>query len=404
MFEGTWGVCLGRKKMFLAVSALTLLISFFFASVPLADDDIPITIETIGAASVSGSDIPAARDGAIADALRKAVEQAVGMVVSSETVVESFQVLRDSVYTNASGYVRSYEVLDESRSGGAYQVRVRAVVSTAGLEGDLDAMGLLQRKMERPRVLFMIAEKMPGDRDFTSWWRPEAYPGSDAGERKVGAAEAALMELFLSKGFNVVDMSGSPEAVMAAAPYRPSDLSRESALEAAGKVNAEVVVFGTAIASEGPRTGGTAMVTWLADLTAQAVRVDDGSLLASGRGHATVRHISAEKGPLDALSRASEELAEALTRDISSKWAGPVSFTVTLRGVDYVRAVEFKRLLRTGARGVLAVYQRRFDGSEAVFDVESRASAQSVADDISRLHGFRVTGAAQNAIEVEAFD
>lgn len=404
MFEGTWGVCLSRKKILLIFSALILLIPFFQVSGTLAGDDIPITLEAIGTASVAGPNIPAARDGAIADALRKAVEQAVGMVVSSETVVESFEVLRDTVYTNAAGYVKSYDVLDESRSGSVYQVRVRAVVSTAGLEGDLDAMGLLQRKAERPRVLFMISEKMPGDRGFTSWWRPEAYMGRDAGERTVGAATAALMELFLRKGFNVVDMAGSPGAITPVDPYWPSDISGESAREAAGKVNAEIVVFGKAVATEGPRTGGTAMVTWLADVTAQAVRVDDGSLLASGKGHATSRHISADKGPMDALSRASEELAEGLAKDISSKWAGPVSFTITLKGADYARAIEFKRLLRTGARGVLAIYQRRFDGNEAFFEVESKVPAQAIADDISRLRGFRVTGAAQNAIEVEAYD
>ncbi|MBW7956706.1 MAG: flagellar assembly protein T N-terminal domain-containing protein [Deltaproteobacteria bacterium] len=381
-----------------------LLVSVSLASFSDAEDDIPITIEAIGTASVADSDISSARDGAIADALRKAVEQAVGMVVSSETVVESFEVLRDSVYTNATGYVKSYDVLEESRSGGTYQVRIRAVVSAAGLEGDLDAMGLLQRKVERPRVLFMISEQMPGDSGFTSWWRPEAYLGRDSGERRVGAATAALMELFLRKGFNVVDIAGSPEAVTPTDPYWPSDISGESAREAAGKVNAEIVVFGKAVASEGPRTGGTAMVTWLADITAQAVRVDDGSLLASGRGHATSRHISAEKGPLDAFYGASEELAEGLVRDISSKWAGPVSFTIKLKVADYAGAVEFKRLLRTAARGVLSIYQRRFEGNEAFFEVESKVPAQAIADEISRLRGFRVTGAAQNAIEVEAYD
>lgn len=395
---------MSRIKLRFAVYAFTVLLAFFLSSASGANEDIPITIETTGTASVAGSDVSAARDSAIADALRKAVEQAVGMVVSSETVVESFQALRDSVYTNASGYVKSYDVLAESRSGGMYQVRVKAVVSAAGLEGDLDAMGLLQRRAERPRVLFMISEKMPGDRDFTSWWRPDAYFGRAAGERKTGAAEAALMELFLRKGFNVVDMAGSPGAVVAADPYWPSEIPGDSAREAAGKLNADIVVFGKATATEGPRTGGTAMVTWLADITAQAVRVDDGSLLGSGRGHATARHISAEKGPADALSIASEELAEGLAAQISSKWAGPVSFTITLRGADYATAVEFKRLLRSSVRGLLSIYQRRFEGNEASFDIESKVSAQAVADDISRLQGFRVTGAALNAIEVEAGD
>jgi hypothetical protein len=51
---------------------------------------------------------------------------------------------------------------------------------------------------------------------------------------------------------------------------------------------------------------------------------------------------------------------------------------------------------------VSAVYQRRFEGSEAVFEVESRVPASAIADDLSRLPGWSlsVTGTTPNTIEV----
>src|SRR3972149_10885828 len=56
-------------------------------------------VEASGFASVIGRDAAMARDGAVDDALRKAVEQAVGTMVSAETMVENYQVLKDSVFT-----------------------------------------------------------------------------------------------------------------------------------------------------------------------------------------------------------------------------------------------------------------------------------------------------------------
>jgi len=50
---------------------------------------------------VEGGRKDIARDHAIKDALRKAVEQAVGTFIFSETVVENYEVLSDRIYSKA---------------------------------------------------------------------------------------------------------------------------------------------------------------------------------------------------------------------------------------------------------------------------------------------------------------
>jgi hypothetical protein len=52
-----------------------------------------------GVAAVVKGDTGAARDKALDDALRKAVEQAVGTLIESETMVQNYQVLNDSIYS-----------------------------------------------------------------------------------------------------------------------------------------------------------------------------------------------------------------------------------------------------------------------------------------------------------------
>lgn len=50
-----------------------------------------------GVAVIVGGNIPGARDKAIDDALRKAVEQAVGTLVSSDTMAENYKVIHDKI-------------------------------------------------------------------------------------------------------------------------------------------------------------------------------------------------------------------------------------------------------------------------------------------------------------------
>jgi hypothetical protein len=379
--------------------SLLLSLAFAAASVlfmpSLSRSEDTVIIESTGSSAINSNNTAIARDGAIADALRKAVEQAVGTIVSADTAVENFQVLEDSVYTNSKGYVKSYSIISEAQSADVYEVRVRAVVSSGALSGDLGAIGLLQRKAERPRVLFMVAEKWVGESDYDFWWARKE------GAREMSATEAALKEAFLAKGFNVVDVQASRYvAPLESAPGAP-EVTGEGARRMGDALNADLVVFGRSFVEEGPGTRTTSVVTYLADMTVQAVRVDDGVVLASQKGRAVSRHISPATGSSEAVTRASAIVAEGLIAQITERWAGPQTIRVTFKGADYNKAVEFKRFLKTRVRGVEAIYQRKHAQGETVLDVETKASAQSVADGIAKIGKYRVTGFTSNSIEVE---
>lgn len=358
------------------------------------------TVEAVGVASVTGGNSALARDSAIADALRKAVEQAVGTVVSSETMVENYQTLSDNIYTRTQGYIAGYSITGESEAQGFYQVRVRAEVAVGTLKDDLNAMGLLQKKVEKPRVLFLIAEKNIGRKHYVFWWwgRSE-YMGETI---DISAAESSLKEFFLKKGFNVADISGSAGAFEVSDAFKVADLTSDGARSIGKGLNADIVVYGKAVATAGPRIPGSAVGSYLADITATAVRVDDGVVLASSSGHGTARNISEIAGGSEALSKASAELGNRLVEQIIARWSGPQTVTVRLTGVsDYKELTEFKNRLKGRIRGIEAVFQRSFAGGVAVLELESKVSAQKIADDISRLGpSFRVTNTTQNSIDV----
>ncbi|MFA4910895.1 MAG: flagellar assembly protein T N-terminal domain-containing protein, partial [Desulfobacteria bacterium] len=86
-------------------------------------------VKAEGMGAIVNNDKAIARDNAIEDALRKAVEQAVGTLVSSETMVENFQLLSDSIYTKTEGYIQKYKIISEAPAENIYKVNIEATVA-----------------------------------------------------------------------------------------------------------------------------------------------------------------------------------------------------------------------------------------------------------------------------------
>ncbi|MFQ5465998.1 MAG: hypothetical protein ACE5EI_08725 [Thermodesulfobacteriota bacterium] len=254
---------------------------------------------------------------------------------------------------------------------------------------------------ERPRVLFLIAEKSLGEKFYNFWWWGRSEFRAEVSD--TSAAETALKEAFLEKGFRVVDISASLGRFEIRDRLRVADLTREETVSIGRDLDAEVVVYGRAVVEEGPRTPGSNVGVYLAEISAQAVRVDDGEVLAASTGHGAARHVSATAGAVRALRAAGADLSARLIGRITAARAGPVTVTVTLSGVaGQAEAADFKEILATRVRGVKAVYQRKLKGGVAVFEVESSSSAGEMADALAGLPGagFRVTGTTPGTVEV----
>lgn len=102
-----------RKLLVLLAAALSL------ASPALAE----------GRASIASGEA-ATREAALSSALRHAVEQVVGLSINTGTYVQNLKQIQDRVFTQAAGYIETYDVVAEERlPGGGYRVTVNATVS-----------------------------------------------------------------------------------------------------------------------------------------------------------------------------------------------------------------------------------------------------------------------------------
>lgn len=115
--------------------------------------------ETTGEAAILDGNTDRAVKEARDRALRDAVEQVAGVILSADTLTENSQLISDRIYANAVGYVRSFEILKKEEKGGVMAVTVKAQVGRAQLDKDLQAVQALVRRLGSRRILIITQEQ-----------------------------------------------------------------------------------------------------------------------------------------------------------------------------------------------------------------------------------------------------
>jgi len=387
------------KKLFFAFFAVLLfcVLSYPVEVFPQQEINTRI-IEAEGAGVVINNDMALARDNAINDSLRKAVEQAVGTIISSETVVENFVVINDSIYSKSQGYIQNYRILKENVSDNLYRVKIRATVSLGSIKNDLQALGFLMARKGMPRIMVLIAEQNVGQIHPYYFW--------DSIDLSI--CENVIQSNFLKDGFTFIDRA-SLEGKIKGITLRGTDLSNSAAARLGGQVDAELVIVGKAFAKYAGNVAGTAMKSLQANVTARAIRTDNGMVIASASEHAAAVHIDDITGGTEAIKKAAEKLAESLKAQIIDKWQAETSSTsliaLTVRQIkSYSDFMRLKDVLKNEVRGVKNVYVRKMESGVARMDVEVEGSAMSLADKLAvkKFKGFSldITSAGQNSLEM----
>jgi hypothetical protein len=101
-------------------------------------------VESEGSASVSGGDLARARNEAVREALRKAVEQVAGRWLTPQDVTDKSPVFKERITDRAEGFIQEYRIVSETTVLDVHTVVVRASVLADGLRKDLFELGLIR--------------------------------------------------------------------------------------------------------------------------------------------------------------------------------------------------------------------------------------------------------------------
>lgn len=334
-----------------------------------------------GHGSIIAGDKAKARDDAVSDAWRNAVEQVMGTHVSSESMVENFMLIQDNIYTQTSGYISAWEIISESEDPDMITITIRATVKESQLVSDLEAIGILMRRMNYPRLLILIDEQIFID---------------EGGEQRVpttvdnATTTTAFMEMLQPKGFRFVDPT--TVALNTEANVLTSALQGNVAQAVTiGRAHqAEVIVLGTTIAKRGTaaqRMLGT-MVSMQVSIAMRVLRSDTGEIIATSQE--TAPHIG--NSPIDAahgaIKKAMNKLGPRMEELILERWSQEVSSGTVVElqivnDVGFMNVQQFKQLLPYYVRGAEEVTQKSFTEGLAVLEVRFKGSAMDLATELA---------------------
>ncbi len=332
-----------------------------------------------GLGSILNNDVGAARDQAIDDALRKAVQEALGTSIRSETLVQNFQMVEDNILSWSRGYVSNYEILKEGPGPyDSYEVTIRAVVDLTSLENDEQQLRELLDKMGNPRVMLLIEEQNITGADRWAYFTVD-----------MTTAENTMIEEFQNNGFEVIDpalvkenrkkdeiiaaLSGDTRAAAAIAAYQ----------------DAEIIITGKAVSrvATGFNLGG--MKSCQATVSARAVKADVARIIASSSERAAVPHIDEITGGTLAIEKASRKLATKLLAKITERgrkeFYNSTTLTMTVMGFSsYSELTEFINKLKFFIRGIKKIRTRNIAGKTAELDVQITGNTRQLARELEK--------------------
>ena len=116
-------------------------------------------------ATVTG--IGATADAAEKDALRKAVRQAVGAYIDSETLIRNEELIRDQVLEASGSYVRSYELIGKPKNNefGLWEVEIHATVQGGQVTEKLKTINVIKSGVKTDDLYAEALTKLTNAKD-----------------------------------------------------------------------------------------------------------------------------------------------------------------------------------------------------------------------------------------------
>lgn len=251
---------LARCRAICAVAVLLGMLISPCAIWAAVDDE----VTAVGQASVEN---PNHKQVALRAAFSAAVEQAIGVQVSSETQVRDAQLIKDRILTRSDGLVKKWKSLREWNEAGLFSIEISAQVHQGELNKSLFLNGIDVRSVYdwigRPRVLAVIAEEVDGK------------------EVPLSQAQSEVESLFKSRGITVVhaqQLKAIKTRDVKLAFDRP-----ETALSLGNRHGAEIVIVGRAVSNAGREleVGGFKQYFYTTVLEVKAYRTSNAELLMS---------------------------------------------------------------------------------------------------------------------------
>ncbi len=388
------------SSIFLVLIGSSLLLSEAFSQETWLSD----AIITTGIGNISVDNIALAQNEAIIDAQKKALIQAVGMLIPFDLIDEQFFFLNESIFNQAADYIESYRVLYDSTLDDRYHITIQSTIAFKTLEDNLINLQFLTPKVKLPRILLMISLQRLNQNFYRCWWSfidPEKEP--------TVIDQVLKMEL-QKKGFEVIDHTHMLQETNPTKVYGCIDVKAEGIQDLCKQFKADVAIVGNAQVDLMDEVENSLKKSVQASIKARAVKIADGSVVTTIDTYIPATEDDEETAQMVALEKASFNLGRKIGKKIALQWVkeskGIAITTLNISGLsNYLDFSRLKSELKKGIPEIQNLLQKTLSDEGALIEVESNLDTASLAE-LIRNRQFEeftilIKNVLYNTIEIE---
>ena len=349
------------RKIFIMIAALLVL----FSGAAFAKN------VTVTGQGVTASD-------AENDALRMAIENTLGVLVDSQTLVQNSMVIRDQIYTQSRGFITNYAVVNRQQTPSGWQVTINAVVDdnpNSKLMNELTRLGIIDTRLRNPRIAVYVPES------HIQYRIPDP------------AGETAIVKALTEAGFSNVTEVGSRLSIS-----KPMSMNANQMTQAAQQLGVDIMIVGEAF-SQGmgdaaqwlPGNQTSKMQSCRARLEAKMFIVKTGQIIAADGKYGSAIDSSESLAAKKALASAGKQMGEYFIEQLMTLGSGNrQSIQVVVMGSDFTKINRVQAALAQ-VRNVSNVNLSIYEGGKGVFNINYSGSPQTLFNELQSIADVDLT-------------
>lgn len=318
------------KTLLYTVSLAVLVLWLFFFTLsspaPAQNIDLNRPLVASGTRPMLEQDSADARKLALEEALRAAVEQALGWLLPSDRIVRYYPLLLDHILKEPMSFIQDYQIVHEGVTFGLYRVTVLTTLYSEGLTRKLRRLGLFLSASERPRIALLVAERTSPEAPWHWWWQTSLL------DHRQFIFSQALAKLMSDQGLVPLDPNLFLESLPEDPSYQEPVLNNEQGGALAKALGADVAMLGqvTHLPASADSTGMTSG-------SLRAVRVENGEILARVSGTVQVQpsgeYAASDYGFTALAERLAPHLVDGVLTPFVAVSRAPKEVTLQVEGV-----------------------------------------------------------------------
>lgn len=312
------------------------------------------------------------------DALRAAVENTLGVLVDSATLVQNNMLIEDQIYTQSRGFVTEYNVISRRQTPTCWLVTINATVDdqpNSRLMNELTRLGIINVQLRNPKIAVYVPEQHLN----------YSFGGGSGGE-------TAIVKTLLNAGFSNVVEVGTGLSYQ-----NPMSMNAAQMKSAAEKFGADIMIVGESF-SEGvgdmgnylPGNQRTNMQACRARVEAKMFIVKTGQIIAAdgkyGSAYDNSQAIAAKK----ALASAGEQVGNYFVEQITGMYTSRQGVEVVVIGADFSKINLVQSALGKVSR-VKNVNLSSYENGRAVFNLSYGGSPQTLFNELQAVTNANLT-------------